>query len=88
MQQIPFIDLFKSALHVPGDKPAHPQEHFFVSTVKKVPLHSATNSPIFRSTFLTCRADLKRSINGICCILLVAYIVVLMTHGLTNINNK
>ena len=28
---------------------------------------------------------LKRSINGICRILLVAYIVVLMTYGLTNI---
>ena len=28
---------------------------------------------------------LKRSINGICCILLVAYFVVLMMHGLTNI---
>jgi len=28
MQQIPFIDLFKSALHVSGDKLAHPQEHF------------------------------------------------------------
>ena len=27
MQQIPFIDLFKSALHVSGDKLAHPQEH-------------------------------------------------------------
>jgi len=36
----------------------------------------------------TCRADLKRSINGICCILLVAYIIVLMTHGLTNIKFK
>jgi len=29
MQQIPFIDLFKSALHVSGDKLAHPQKHFF-----------------------------------------------------------
>ena len=29
MQQIPFIDLFKSALHVLGDKLAHPQGHFF-----------------------------------------------------------
>ena len=29
MQQIPFIDLFKSALHVSGDKLAHPQEQFF-----------------------------------------------------------
>jgi len=28
MQQIPFIDLFKSALHDSGDKLAHPQEHF------------------------------------------------------------
>jgi len=28
MQRIPFIGLFKSALHVSGDKLAHPQEHF------------------------------------------------------------
>jgi hypothetical protein len=28
MQQIPFIDLFKSSLHNSGDKLAHPQEHF------------------------------------------------------------
>ena len=39
----------------------------------------------------TCRADLKRSIkrsiNGICCILLVAYFVVLMMHSLTNIKS-
>ena len=28
MQQIPFIDLFKSALHVSRDKLAHPQEYF------------------------------------------------------------
>ena len=28
IQQIPFIDLFKSALHVSGDKLAHLQEHF------------------------------------------------------------
>jgi len=27
-QQIPFIDLFKSALHISGDKLAHPLEHF------------------------------------------------------------
>jgi len=26
MQQIPFIDLFKSALHVSGDKLVHPQD--------------------------------------------------------------
>jgi hypothetical protein len=28
MQQFPFIDLFKSALHVSGDVFAHPQEKF------------------------------------------------------------
>jgi hypothetical protein len=28
MQQIPFIDLFKTALQVSGDKLAHPQEHY------------------------------------------------------------
>jgi hypothetical protein len=28
MQQIPFIDLFKSALHVSGEKFARPQEQF------------------------------------------------------------
>jgi len=28
MQQVPFIDLFKSALRVSGDKLAHPLEHF------------------------------------------------------------
>jgi hypothetical protein len=33
----------------------------------------------------TCRADLKRSINGICCILLVANFVVLVMQGHTNI---
>jgi len=27
MQQIPFIDLFKSALHFLGDELAHPQKH-------------------------------------------------------------
>jgi len=26
MQQIPFIDLFKAALHISGDKLAHPQD--------------------------------------------------------------
>ena len=39
----------------------------------------------------TCTANLKRSIkrsiNGICCILLVAYFVVLMMHSLTNIKS-
>jgi len=31
MQQIPFIDLIRSALHVSGDKLAHPQEHFLTA---------------------------------------------------------
>ena len=67
IQHIPFIYLFKSALHVSGDKLAHPQEYFLTVYTE------------------TCRADLKRSINGICCNLLVVFIVVLMMHGLTNI---
>ena len=33
----------------------------------------------------TCRADLERWINGICCIVLVAYVIILMMHGITNI---
>jgi hypothetical protein len=32
MQQFPFTDLFKSALHVPGDVFAHLQEHLTVYT--------------------------------------------------------
>jgi len=28
MQQIPFIDLLKSAVYISGDKIAHPHEHF------------------------------------------------------------
>jgi hypothetical protein len=118
MQQIPFInlfiDLFKSALHVSGNKLAHLQEHFLtvytafctmhryccrsvttgrqqyryivpkvVYTVKKCSWRWASLSPE------TCRADsngwIKRSINENCCILLVAYIVILMMHGLTNV---
>jgi hypothetical protein len=35
----------------------------------------------------TCRADLKLSINGDCCISLVTYLVILTMHGDTNINN-
>ena len=111
-----FIDLFKSALHVSGDKFAHLQEHYWlyiqlwyntpillptgdkvftgrqqyrcivpkaVYTIKKCSWEWASLSPE------TCRADsnrsIQRSINGICCIFLVAYIVVLMTHVLTNV---
>jgi len=37
MQQIPFIDLFKSALHVSGDKLVHPQEDFLPVTCMNFP---------------------------------------------------
>ena len=50
-----------------------------VYTVKKCSRGWASLSPE------TCRADLKRSINGICCIFLVAYVVILTMHGITNI---
>ena len=96
MQQIPFIDLFidllESALHVPGDKFAGLQEQFFTVYTAFGTMHRYRYGPVIRWASLspeTYRADLKRSIkrsiNGICCILLVAYVVVLMMHGLTNI---
>jgi len=50
-----------------------------VYTVKKCSWRWASLSPE------TCTVHLKRSIYGMCCILLVAYVLVLMTHGLTNV---
>ena len=38
MQQIPFIDLFKSALHVSWVKLAHPQEHCIYSFWYNAPI--------------------------------------------------
>ena len=121
-QQIPFIDLFKSALHVLGDKFAHPQEHFLTVYTAfgtmhcndklqlKVFWHVSSHvkilfyhySALYKELYIqsncswgwasllpeTCRADLRRSINGICCILLAAHIVALMTHCLTNIKTS
>ena len=40
MQQIPFIDIFKSALHVSGNKLAHLQEHFLSSISTLLPVGS------------------------------------------------
>ena len=78
MQQIPLIDL-----NLVTDRQQYrdivPKA---VCTVKKCSWGWASLSP---ETF---RVDLKRSINGICCILLVAYIVVLTMHGPTNIRFK
>jgi len=55
-----------------------------VCTVKKCSWSWASLSPEI------CRADsnrsIKRSINEDCCILLVAFIVVQLTYGLTNVN--
>ena len=48
MQQIPFIDLFKSAVHVSGDKLAHPHEHFLTvySFWYNAPIMLPTLSPV------------------------------------------
>jgi hypothetical protein len=48
------------------------------------------NAPTLLPTGDTAEMELKikRSINGICCILLVAYIIVLMMHGHTDIKFK
>jgi hypothetical protein len=116
MQQIPFIDLFKSALHVSSDKFAHPQEHFWLyiqllvqynaptllqtGDTVEMELHGVPSQPCHWSATVsvhcaksciysqkcswgwanlsleTCRVNLKRPINGIFCILLVACIIV------------
>jgi hypothetical protein len=39
MQKFPFIDLFKSAVHVSGDVFAHPQEQIVASRWLLTPLH-------------------------------------------------
>jgi len=71
-----------------GNQPCHRSAAISVDctravyTVKKCSWRWASLSPE------TCRADSNRSINENCCILLVAYIVVLMMHGLKNIKNK
>ena len=78
MQQIPCIDLFKSALHVSGDKSAHPQEHFLAVYTAFGTMHRYCCRPVHSNI-----GALHR--NRICCILLIAYIVVLMMHGLTNL---
>jgi len=49
MQQIPFINLFRSAQRVSGDKLAHPQEHFLTVQSKSAPEDGTE----------TCTADLK-----------------------------
>ena len=110
MQQIPLIDLFKSAIHISGDKLAHPQEHFLTAYTAFGTMHRYCCRPVgsnigalYQTVYTvkmctwgwaslspeTCRADsnrsIKRSINENCCILLVAFIVDLMMHGLTNI---
>jgi hypothetical protein len=48
MLQIPFIDLFKSALHVSGDKRAHPQGHFLTIYTAFGTMHSfvAVSKPV------------------------------------------
>jgi hypothetical protein len=56
--------------------------------MQQIPFIIFLNQPhMFRATISpeTCRVGLKRSIKGICCIMLVVYIVVLVMYGHTNI---
>jgi hypothetical protein len=90
MQQFPFIDLFKSALHVSGTVFAHPLEQFNCIYSFGTMHWSAAGRCIVPKLYIqlncswgwvktvpeTCRADLKRSLNGNYCILLVTYTVV------------
>ena len=48
MQQILFIDLFKTALHVLGDKLAHPQEHFLTVYMAFGTMHRYCCQPVTR----------------------------------------
>jgi hypothetical protein len=95
MQRFPFIDLFKSLVHISGDVFEYRHDQFnciysFGTMHRRaaarwhgwdgklyIKLHCswgwAKTSPE------TCIADLKRSINGNPCILLVSYAVVLTT---------
>ena len=81
VQQIPFVDLLKSALHVSGDKLAHPQEHFLTVYTAFGTMCRYCCQPVTRLRWAslspeTCRVEFKRPTNGICWILLVAYVVV------------
>ena len=66
-----FINLFKSALHVSGDRCAHPQEHFLTVYTAFCTMHRHCCRPVPRLIWNvvpylspeTCRADLKRLIN-------------------------
>jgi len=88
MQQIPFIDLFISALHVSGDKLAHSQEHFltvYTALVQCTDIAADRSAAISESLSPeTCRADsnrsIKRCINKNCYILLVANIDVMLCN--------
>jgi len=48
MQQIPFIDLFKSALYVLSDKLAHPQEQFLTVYTAFGTTHQYCCQPVTR----------------------------------------
>jgi len=48
MQQIPFNDIFKSALHVSGDKLAHLQEHFLTVYTAFAKMHRYCCRPVAR----------------------------------------
>jgi len=110
VQQIPFIDIFESVLHVSGDKLAHHQEHFLTVYTAFGTTHRYCCRPVsssigasYQTLYIqsksapgdgrVCRPKhveviLKRSINGNCCMLSVAHIVVLTTHGLTNVSSR
>jgi len=95
-----FINLFNSALHVSGDKFAHPQELFLTLYTAfgimyrhccrpVAPVGSSVGALYKKLYIQPKRAPEEGRIchpkHVSCCILLVAYIVVLMMHGHTNV---
>jgi hypothetical protein len=55
MQQIPFIDLFKSALHVSGDKLSHLQEHFLTVYTAFDTIHRYCYQPVGSNIVALCQ---------------------------------
>jgi len=68
MQKIPFIDLFKSALHVSGDKLAYPPEHFLTLYTGFATMHQHWCQPAGRQQYRCSVYTNKQN-------LLVAYII-------------
>jgi hypothetical protein len=65
MQQIPFIDLFKSAVHVSGDKFAHPQEHFLTVYTAFGTMHRHCCQPVTQLSSISTVSSVGSSVGAL-----------------------